>query len=92
MTTSHNPLHGWQVNRSDIQWVGQDLLRPECILAEPDGTLWTADARGGVMTIAPDGKQTLIAQRSEHASTAQPSSQDAAHLLMGGADAGEVGR
>src|SRR5690606_41009670 len=41
------------------------LQRPECILAEPDGTLWSADARGGVMRIAPDGTQTLIAQQAD---------------------------
>ena len=34
--------------------------RPECILAERDGTLWSADARGGVMRIAADGEQRLI--------------------------------
>jgi sugar lactone lactonase YvrE len=42
--------------------VGHDLQRPECILAERDGTLWSADARGGVMRIRPDGTQQLIAQ------------------------------
>jgi sugar lactone lactonase YvrE len=57
-----NPLEGFQVDRATIQHVGHDLQRPECILAEPDGTLWTADARGGVMRIDPDGKQELIRQ------------------------------
>jgi gluconolactonase len=57
-----NPLKGWQVDRAAISFVGHDLQRPEGILAEPDGTLWTADARGGVMKIAPDGTQTLITQ------------------------------
>ena len=57
-----NPLKGWQVDRVAISFVGHDLQRPEGILAEPDGTLWTADARGGVMKIAPDGTQTLITQ------------------------------
>ncbi|MDO5605443.1 MAG: SMP-30/gluconolactonase/LRE family protein [Paracoccus sp. (in: a-proteobacteria)] len=38
------------------------MQRPECILAERNGTLWAADARGGVMKIAPDGTQELIAQ------------------------------
>jgi sugar lactone lactonase YvrE len=33
-------------------------------LAEADGTLWTADARGGVMRIDPDGSQKLIAQQN----------------------------
>ena len=59
----HNPLEGWQVDRDSIRTVGRDLQRPECILAEPDGTLWSADARGGVMRIRPDGEQQLIAQR-----------------------------
>jgi sugar lactone lactonase YvrE len=57
-----SPLRGWQVDREAISFVGHDLQRPECILAEPDGTLWTADARGGVMRIDPDGTQTLVAQ------------------------------
>jgi gluconolactonase len=58
----HNPLTGWQVDRCAIRTIGHDLQRPECILAEPDGTLWSADARGGVMRIRPDGEQQLIAQ------------------------------
>ena len=57
-----NPLHGWSVDRAAISFVGHDLQRPECILAEPDGTLWTADARGGVVRIDQDGTQTLVAQ------------------------------
>ncbi len=60
---ARNPLIGWTVDRAAITCVGEDLKRPECVLAEPDGTLWAADARGGVMRIAPDGAQTLIAQR-----------------------------
>jgi len=58
---SRNPLIGFKVDRSLISRVGHDLQRPECILAEPDGTLWSADARGGVMRIAPDGSQELVA-------------------------------
>ncbi len=42
-----NPLTGWQVDRASIQFIGKDLQRPECLLAEPDGGIWTADARGG---------------------------------------------
>jgi gluconolactonase len=57
-----NPLLGWTVDPDSITFVGQDLQRPECILAEPDGTIWTADARNGVMRIDPDGSQQLIAQ------------------------------
>jgi sugar lactone lactonase YvrE len=57
-----NPLKGFQVDPSTIRYVGRDLQRPECILAERDGTLWSADARGGVMRIDPDGGQTLVTQ------------------------------
>lgn len=57
-----NPIDGFTVSRADISFVGQDLQRPECILAEPDGSLWSADARGGVVHIRPDGSQELVAQ------------------------------
>ena len=57
-----NPLKGFQVDPAAIRTVGSDLRRPECILAERDGTLWSADARGGVMRIDPEGTQRLIAQ------------------------------
>lgn len=69
-----NPLRDWQVDRASIRTIGRDLQRPECILAERDGTLWSADARGGVMRIAPDGQQQLIAQRTdEHFAETQDS-------------------
>ena len=60
-----NPLNGWQVDRAAIRHVGHDLQRPECVLAERDGVLWAADARGGVMRIAQDGSQRLITPRHE---------------------------
>src|SRR5262245_24746373 len=47
--SAHNPLDGWQVDRESICTIGRALQRPECILAERDGTLWAADARGDVM-------------------------------------------
>ena len=76
-----NPLRGWQVDRSEIVFVGSDLQRPECILAEPDGTLWSADARGGVMRIDPDGSQELVAQEVD---TRFADSASAARFTMGG--------
>lgn len=60
-----NPLKGFRISRDDLQFVGKDLQRPECILAERNGTLWSADARGGVMRIEPDGSQRLIAQQTD---------------------------
>lgn len=59
---ANNPIIGFQVDPADIQYIGQDLQRPECILAEPDGTLWSADARGGVVKISADGSQEIITQ------------------------------
>jgi gluconolactonase len=59
-----NPLDGFSLAAGDFDHVGTDLQRPECILAEPDGTLWSADARGGVVRIHPDRAQHLITQAS----------------------------
>jgi gluconolactonase len=57
-----NPLRGFQIDPALVRHVGEGLRRPECILAERDGTLWSADARGGVVRIEPNGNQTLIGQ------------------------------
>jgi gluconolactonase len=61
--SSLNPILDFEINKSRIKFVGHDLQRPECILAEPDGTLWAADARGGVMKINPDGGQQIVTQK-----------------------------
>lgn len=58
----NNPIDGFEVDPASLKSIGHDLQRPECILAEADGTLWSADARGGVVRIGSDGTQTLIAQ------------------------------
>jgi gluconolactonase len=66
-----NPILDFEIEKSSIQYIGRDLQRPECILAEPDGTLWSADARGGVVRIQPDGTQNIVTQkRSGHFSGA----------------------
>ena len=65
MTT--NPILDFVLDPSAIRYLGSGLQRPECILAEPDGTLWSADARGGVVRLSPDGTQQIITQqRSGH--------------------------
>jgi gluconolactonase len=64
---AQNPIIGFQVDPADIQYIGEGLQRPECILAEPDGTLWTADARGGVVRLPPEGSQEIITQAFESA-------------------------
>lgn len=60
-----NPLDNLEVSIRDLKFIGEDLQRPECILAERDGTLWAADARGGVVRIHPDGRQQIITQESD---------------------------
>ena len=65
--TRANPVRDFGIDKERLRYVGHDLQRPECILAERDGTLWAADARGGVMRIAPDGEQRIVTQRqSDH--------------------------
>jgi gluconolactonase len=76
-----NPLDGFTITRDSIRYVGADLQRPECILAEPDGTIWSADARGGVVRIDPDGLQELVKQA---ASSDELSDENAASRLIDG--------
>ena len=57
-----NPIDGFTVDTAGLSYVGEGLQRPECILAERDGSLWSADARGGVVHIRPDGSQRLVTQ------------------------------
>ena len=64
---ARNPIDGFTVEPSAIRFVGHDLQRPECILAERDGSLWSADARGGVVHIKPDGSQQIITQKHQTA-------------------------
>jgi len=76
-----NPMIGFQIDRSEIKYIGRDLQRPECILAEPDGTLWAADARGGVVKIMPDGRQEIVTQ--SFASDFQKAADDASRFTQG---------
>lgn len=53
-------IDGFSVQPADITFIGHELSRPECIIAERDGTLWVSDNRAAVTRIDPDGKQTLV--------------------------------
>ncbi len=77
----HNPVLDFGIEKSSIAYVGDNLQRPECILAEPDGVLWAADARGGVTRIAPDGKQETITQK--RSGQFQKADSEAARYLQG---------
>jgi sugar lactone lactonase YvrE len=63
VTISRNPLTGWRLDRNEITNVGIGLVRPECVLAGADGTIWTADGRGGVMRIETYGTQRHLIPR-----------------------------
>lgn len=76
MVALENPLKDWQVDRATIRTIGHDLQRPECLLTERDGTLWAADARGGVMRIAPNGEQQLVLPGGEQSITGATSFAD----------------
>lgn len=58
-----NPILDFGIDKASLRYIGSDLQRPECILAERDGTIWSADARGGVVRIGPDGAQKIITQK-----------------------------
>lgn len=74
---SANRLRDFTVDRASLSTIGRDLQRPECILAERDGTLWAADARGGVTRIDPDGRQQFIGQQPDPRFSRAPSDSSA---------------
>jgi len=76
-----NPLYGFEIDKNALSYAGAGLQRPECILAEPDGSLWVADARGGVAHIKPDGSQQIITQK--HVSGIDVTSSDVSRFFEG---------
>ena len=44
----------------NIEYIGDGLVRPECVLATRAGNLYVSDFRGGVSQISPDGKCTFF--------------------------------
>jgi len=54
-----NPLRGFQVDPSDLEFLGGGLARPECILASPNGDFLTCDLEGIACTHA-DGSVEKI--------------------------------
>lgn len=58
--SSDVPIKEFRLNLSDLSSTGHDLVRPESIIAQPNGTLWTSDGRGGITRIDPNGDQQFI--------------------------------
>jgi sugar lactone lactonase YvrE len=55
-----------------LTFFGSGLVRPECVLATASGDLYTADWRGGVAHIRPDGSQALYAGSGPDGLTLKP--------------------
>jgi gluconolactonase len=60
VSNSSIPIKEFRLELSDLKYTGHDLVRPESVLAQPNGTLWTSNGRGGVTRIDPDGTQQFI--------------------------------
>jgi sugar lactone lactonase YvrE len=50
-----------RLSLGELAFIGRGLVRPECVLANAAGDLFTADWRGGVAHLRPDGSQALYA-------------------------------
>ncbi len=75
----NNPLKNWQVDPDKIRYIGENLQRPECIITEPDGSVWAADARGGMVHLRPDGTQVVVNPRRDAHSVLRPNDAAADH-------------
>jgi gluconolactonase len=76
-----NPIINFEFDKSALKYAGKGLQRPECILAEANGSLWIADARGGVVHLSPDGQQEIITQR--HSGHFEGENSEASRYLEG---------
>ena len=50
----------FQLDLGQVDFIGTDLMRPECVLATRGGHLYASDWRGGVAHLSPDGTQRFI--------------------------------
>ncbi|MBE3558925.1 MAG: SMP-30/gluconolactonase/LRE family protein [Ktedonobacteraceae bacterium] len=60
MSSVDIPIKEFRLALSDLTFTGHDLVRPESIIAQRDGTLWVSDGRGGVTRINVDGTQQFL--------------------------------
>ncbi|GAC1501074.1 MAG: hypothetical protein NVS2B12_08980 [Ktedonobacteraceae bacterium] len=60
MSSNMQAIKEFRLELSDLTFTGHDLVRPESIIAQPNGTLWVSDGRGGVTRITADGQQQFI--------------------------------
>ena len=51
-------------NLEEVEFVGANLFRPECVLCTANGRIFCSDWRGGVTVIEPDGGQWFLKAHS----------------------------
>ena len=96
LCTSH--LSGHPVARlDDVRWTGAGLNRPECVLTNAHGDIYTADWRSGVAHIQPDGSQRFYPAHAMDGEVLKPNGiallKDGSFLLAHlGADRGGIFR
>lgn len=83
------------ISLDTVQWVGQGLVRPECVLANAAGDIYTADWRSGVACVKPDGTQLFFGCQPVDGEVIKPNGvallRDGSFLLAHlGADCGGV--
>lgn len=73
MTSVHAPSNPTAVAALDaLGRLGSELVRPECVLATAAGDVFTADWRGGVAHLKPDGSQALYVGQLPDGRTLRP--------------------
>jgi sugar lactone lactonase YvrE len=58
---SNSLTQGDSLGGGSLDWRGSGLVRPECVLATSDGSLYTADWRSGVAHVFANGAQAFYA-------------------------------
>ena len=53
-------MTGLSIDLDDVEFLGAELVRPECVLCTKAGALFVSDWDGGVTRIGPDGGQQRI--------------------------------
>jgi hypothetical protein len=56
-------MTSFKIAVSELQFVGQDLARPECVVATARGDVFVSDKRGGITCLSADGRCEFIAGR-----------------------------
>jgi sugar lactone lactonase YvrE len=59
-------MASFTISLDEIFFIGQGLHRPECVLCTANGRLYTADWRGGVACLEPDGNIQLFSANEPH--------------------------